>query len=50
MAAEEIFKKKNRKKICTTTCLASVDILKRLLGETIEWPPLYNATYFNFLM
>lgn len=48
MAAEEILKKKNRKRYVQPPVLASVDILKRLRGETIEWLPLYNATYLIF--
>lgn len=45
------FKKEEQKKrYVQPPVLASVDILKRLLRETIEWPPLFNATYFNFLI
>lgn len=46
----EILKKKNRKRYVQPPVLASVNILKRLSGETIEWLPLYNATYFHFLI
>lgn len=39
-------KKRTEKRYVQPPVLASVDLLKRLLRETIRWPPLYNATYF----